>query len=232
MVNGCKILALIPARGGSKGIKNKNIINLCGKPLLAYTVEAATKSKYIDDVIVTTDSAGIAEVAVRYGANVPFFRPESLAQDTSTTLDAVLHAIEEMKKQQKSYDILVLLQPTSPLRDVRDIDLAIETFWNNNRQPLTAVSEVDEHPILMRTINEDGTMKNLINVGSTCRRQDMPPIFKVNGSIYINNIIELNPNTSFNDNIIPYVMKKEHAVDIDEMEDLHFAEMYMKNGEI
>ena len=111
---------------------------------------------------------------------------------------------------------------------IKDIDLAIETFWNNRRQPLTAVSEVEEHPMLMRTINEVGEMRKLLNVGSTCRRQDMPVIYKVNGSIYINNIIELDSNTSFNDNVIPYVMKRERAIDIDEMEDLYLAEMYMK----
>ena len=227
MIEGCKVLALIPARGGSKGIKNKNIIDLCGKPLLAYTVEAAVSSKYIDDVVVTTDSQAIAEVAIQYGAQIPFLRPDHLAQDTSTTLSAVLHAIEVLKEQGKSYDVLVLLQPTAPLRDVTDIDAAIETFMDNDRISLVSVSEVGDHPILMRTITEDGKLKNLLNVGSTCRRQDMPRVYRVNGSIYINSVVELDEDTSFNDNIIPYIMTKEHSVDIDEMMDLRLAEEYL-----
>ena len=228
MINGCRVLALIPARGGSKGIKDKNIVDLCGKPLLAYTVEAAVQSSYIDDVVVTTDSQVIADVAVKYGAQVPFMRPEHLAQDTSTTLEAVLHAIEELRKQRKDYDVLVLLQPTAPLRDAKDIDEAMEVFVANNRAPLVSVSEADDHPILMRTITEAGKLHNLLNVGSTCRRQDMPQIYRVNGSIYINNVMEINDSTSFNDNCIPYIMEKEHSIDIDEMIDLRIAEEYLK----
>lgn len=228
MINGCRVLALIPARGGSKGIKDKNIVDLCGKPLLAYTVEAAVQSSYIDDVVVTTDSQVIADVAIKYGAQVPFMRPERLAQDTSTTLEAVLHAIEELRKQRKDYDVLVLLQPTAPLRDAKDIDDAIEVFVANNRAPLVSVSEVNDHPILMRTITEEGKLHNLLNVGSTCRRQDMPKIYRVNGSIYINNVMEINESTSFNDNCVPYIMEKNHSIDIDEMIDLKIAEEYLK----
>lgn len=228
MINGCRVLALIPARGGSKGIKDKNIVDLCGKPLLAYTVEAAAKSSYIDDVVVTTDSQVIADVAIKYGAQVPFMRPEHLAQDTSTTLEAVLHAIETLRKQRQNYDVLVLLQPTAPLRDAKDIDTALEVYVANDRASLVSVSEVSDHPILMRTITEEGKLHNLLDVGSTCRRQDMPKIYRVNGSIYINNVMEINDSTSFNDNCVPYIMKKEHSIDIDEMADLVQAEYFLE----
>ena len=124
-----RILALIPARGGSKGIKDKNIIELCGKPLIAYSIDAAKNSKYIDDILVSTDSEKIAEVAKKYGARVPFLRPYELATDTSTTLDVVLHAIDYVNKEEKKYDTLILLQPTAPLRKTEDIDSAIEKFF-------------------------------------------------------------------------------------------------------
>ena len=111
-----KVLALIPARGGSKGIKKKNIVLLDGKPLIAYSIEASLRSKYIDSTVITTDSREIAEIAEKFGGRVPFLRPAELAQDKSKTIDAVLHAIRQLTIKRENYDILVLLQPTQPLR--------------------------------------------------------------------------------------------------------------------
>lgn len=223
-----KILALIPARGGSKGIKDKNIIPLAGKPLIAYSIEAAKKSKYIDSIVVTTDSERIAEVAKRYGARVPFLRPVELAADTSKTIDAVLHAIKTLRSMGENYDTLVLLQPTQPLRTTDDIDKAIELYYENGENGLVSISPVDDSPLLIRSIDEDGKLINLLSQNSTCRRQDMPNYYKVNGCIYINKIDELNENTSFNDNKVPFIMDKEHSIDIDEMSDLWMAEYYLK----
>ena len=152
MIEGKRVLALIPARGGSKGIKDKNITPLCGKPLIAYSVLAAKNSRYIDDVVVTTDSERIAETAKAYGAEVPFLRPAELASDTAKTIDAVLHAVKWLEDHQKSYDLLVLLQPTQPLRRTEDIDGAIELCIQRDMQDVVSVKEVSEHPILMRTI--------------------------------------------------------------------------------
>lgn len=222
------ILAVIPARGGSKGIPHKNIIDLCGKPLIAYTIEAALKSKYIDYVLVSTDDEQIASVAKKYRAQVPFMRPAELASDTARTLDAILHSINTLKDMGKRFSDLVLLQPTEPLRTSTDIDRAIELYYENNRQSLVSVSEVDDHPILIRTI-EGNRLKPLLNVSSTCRRQDMPKYYRVNGCIYINPIEEINESTSFNDNSIPYVMEKNHSVDIDELSDLALAKYYIVN---
>ena len=224
-----KILALIPARGGSKGIKDKNIIPLAGKPLIAYSIEAAKKSKYIDSIVVTTDSERIAEVAKRYGARVPFLRPVELAADTSKTIDAVLHAIKTLRSMGENYDTLVLLQPTQPLRTTDDIDKAIELYYESGENGLVSISTVDDSPLLIRSIGADGKLVNLLSQNSTCRRQDMPNYYKVNGCIYINKIDELNENTSFNDNRIPFIMDKEHSIDIDEMSDLWMAECYLKN---
>ena len=222
-----RILALIPARGGSKGIHHKNIALLAGKPLIQYTIDAARQSKYIDYILVSTDDAEIAEISKKIGAKVPFLRPKELASDTAKTIDAVLHAIETLRKAGETFDSLVLLQPTSPLRTAEDINRAVETFYESNRQPVVSVSEVSDHPILIRTIEktpEGEYLKPLLQTGSTVRRQDMPPFYRVNGSIYINPVEEINSTTSFNDNPIPFVMSPSHSIDIDEPLDLKIAE--------
>ena len=224
-----KVLAFIPARGGSKGIKDKNIVDLYGQPLIAYSINVAKNSKYIDEIIVSTDSEKIADVAKRYGATVPFVRPDEIARDTSTTLEAVLHAIEYLEMKNEKYDALVLLQPTQPLRTEDDVDGAIEKYFENGEEALVSVSEVNDNPILIRTIAEDGKLTTLLNMNSTCRRQDMPVYYRVNGCIYVNKISEINENTSFNDNKLGYIMKKEHSVDIDDMKDVYVAEYYLKS---
>ena len=231
MIEKNKIVALIPARGGSKGIKNKNILDLCGKPLISYTIQAALESKYIDKVIVSTDSQEIADVAIKYGAEVPFLRPGELASDTSKTIDAVMHAVGELEKRKEQYDILILLQATQPLRTADDIDSAIELFIKNKGQSLVSVSPVEDNPILIRTIDNLGRMNSILPMKSTCRRQDMPLYYRVNGCIYINLISELDLNTSFNDNKIPYIMPKERSVDIDEIKDLLIAQYYISRNE-
>ena len=223
-----KILAFIPARSGSKGIKNKNIKNLNGKPLIAYSIEAGLKSKYIDKVVVSTNSKDIAKVAIEYGAEVPFIRPESLASDTSKTIDSVIHCIEELRRQGEEYDYIVLLQPTQPLRQVWHIDEAIELIIEKEEEALVTVSKVKDHPILMRTIDDRGYAKNLLEECSTKRRQDFPDFYKVNGAIYINKINgSLNKDTSLNDNNLVYIMDSKYDVDIDELLDLHIAELIL-----
>ena len=229
-----RILALIPARGGSKGILHKNITPLAGEPLIKYSIDAAKQSKYIDYVLVSTDDAEIADIAKKYGAKVPFLRPKELASDTAKTIDAVLHAIETLRKAGETFDSLVLLQPTSPLRTAEDIDKAIETFYQFNRQPVVSVSEVSDHPILIRTIEQTPNgdrLKPLLDGSSTVRRQDMPPFYRVNGSIYINPIEEISQTTSFNDNLVPFIMQKNHSVDIDEPIDLRIAEWIAERPE-
>ena len=186
MYNNQRILALIPARGGSKGIKDKNIVPLLGKPLISYSIEAGKASKYIDTIVVSTDSQKIAEVAVLYGADIPFLRPKELALDTSKTIDAVIHAIDLINSKKPVYDVLILLQPTQPLRTSFDIDRAIETYFENDENDLASVSLVTDHPLLIRSISENGNLIPLLQKNSTCRRQDMPPYYRINGCIYIN----------------------------------------------
>lgn len=215
-----KILALIPARGGSKGIKNKNIVSVSGKPLIAYTIDAAKASKYIDYVYVSTDSEKIADVAIKYGALIPFMRDETLAQDTSKTIDAVMFSVNKFKEMGYDFDYLVLLQPTSPLRTGEDIDAAIEKLLASTYTSLVSVSKVDDNPVLIRSIDDNNCLVPILKQSSTVRRQDFKDYYRVNGAIYINKISELTLNTSLNDNLYAYIMPQDRSFDIDTMDDL------------
>lgn len=230
MKNNKKIMAVIPARKGSKGIKDKNIKLLKGKPLIAYSIEAGLNSKYIDKVIVSTDGEEIANIAKTYGAEVPFLRPKNLSTDTAKTIDAVVHCIDELKKRGEIYDYIVLLQPTQPLRQSWHIDEAIELIFERNEDALVSVSEVRDNPILIRSIDENGYTKNLLKECSTRRRQDFDIYYRVNGAIYINKINEsFNKSTSLNDNKLAYIMDSSYDVDIDDLNDFKIAELFIDN---
>lgn len=230
MYKGKKYLAVIPARGGSKGIKNKNIIDVCGIPLIGYTIKSAKESKYIDYVYVSTDSEKIREVALKYGAFVPFLRDKALATDTAKTIDAILYTLEKFKENNEIYDYLVLLQPTSPLRTAEDIDRAIEELSKSDYNSLASISEVKDNPVLIRTINKDQSLNKLLNKNSTIRRQDFEKYYRINGAIYINEISEINADTSFNDNALGYIMPVERSIDIDNFEDLETVRNIIKNA--
>ena len=221
-----RILAIIPARGGSKGIPHKNVIDLCGKPLIDYTIQAGLHSQYIDCVMVSTDDDEIAEISRKCGADVPFMRPAALAEDTSKTIDVVIHVIETYKKAGQHFDTLVLLQPTQPLRTSQDVDRAIEKYMEQKCTPLVSITDVDDPPVLTRYL-ENGKMVNILSCSSTVRRQDMKRYYKVNGCIYINEVKDICRETSFNDNPLPFYMGKDHSVDIDEPVDLAIAAYYL-----
>ena len=228
MINEKSVLAIIPARGGSKGIKGKNILSIEGKPLIAYTIEAARASEYIDTVIVSTDNQEIADISKAYGAEVPFLRPAELASDYAKTIDAVLHAVYTLKEMGKEYDYLVLLQPTQPLRSAEDIDHAI-ILCDKEMRGVVSISRVKDHPVLMRYMNAQGEMCKLLELNSTVRRQDMPDYYRVNGCVYVNPMSEVTGELSFNDNPIPYIMPVERSVDIDGYEDIALVEYYLRN---
>lgn len=229
MIDDLSVLALITARGGSKGIPRKNVKPLDGRPMIDYSIQAGLQSKYVDSVVVTTDDEEIASVSRACGASVPFMRPAELASDTSKSVDAVIHARDALQDMGLSYDVLVLLQPTSPLRTAADIDAALELFVEKGRMDLVAVVPVEETPIHMHTMDEDGVLHPIMDVNGTIRRQDMPSFYRVNGAIYINNAAELTLETSFNDNPLGFVMSREHSIDIDELEDFERAERALES---
>lgn len=224
-----RILAVIPARGGSKGIPSKNIFNVGGQPLIKYTIDCAKNSKYLDRTVVSTDSMEIKRVAEECGGDVPFMRPAELAMDTSKTIDCIVHAVEILKKMGEEYDYIVLLQNTVPLRKSWHVDKAIEKIMNSNERSLVSVTEVEQHPILMRTLNEDDTVENLLYMNSTMRRQDFPKFYKVDGAIYIQKLDkDFNLETSFNDGKLAYIMDSKYSTDIDNYIDIKRIEYYLE----
>ena len=226
-----RFLAIIPARGGSKSIPNKNVMAICGKPLIAYTIEAGKKSKYIDEIIVSTDSEVIKVIAEQHGANVPFLRPEELSDDTSKSIDVVMHAIDFYKNNNVCFDYIILLQPTSPLRTFEHLDNAIEKLIESNRTSLVSVCEADENPVLMRSI-ENEKLKEVISFeGTNLRRQDLPTFYIFNGALYINsNDMLINSKKFVDEDTIPYVMDKESSIDIDTMLDARLVELIIKES--
>lgn len=219
-----KILAMIPARGGSKGIKNKNIYPVCGKPLIAYTIEAALQAACFSEVIVSTDSEEIAQVAKSYGASVPFMRPDNLANDTAKGEPVATHAVNCLCDLGQSFDLLVYLQPTSPLRTSDDICSCLDFFIDNNLSSLTTVSEVVEHPLFMRTMGDDGKLTPVLTQRSDIRRQDLLPYYILNGAIYINTIDDVKAGWLGNGNAYGYLLPYPNGLDINTMKDIELAE--------
>lgn len=213
-----KVLALIPARSGSKGVKDKNIKLFKGKPLMAHTIESALQSKIFDEVFVCTDSQNYADIAKKYGASVPFLRSKRSASDRSKSIDCVLESLDKFSKLEKTFDVLVLLQPTSPLRNATHIKEAFNKFIELGCKGLVSVYESRENPIFMRTIRNN-RLQNIIQKQSTIRRQDLTKTYCINGAIYINLIASLSASTSFNDNPIAYIMPEKYSLDIDREED-------------
>ena len=231
MIENKRILAVIPARCGSKGIPHKNIVDLGGRPLIDYTIQAALGSKYVDRLVVSTDDEEIALVSKTCGADVPFLRPDYLSSDTAKSIDALIHAVEFCEDEEgQTYDIIVLLQATSPFRDSADLDGALERFMATGEQGVVSMNEVDENPVLIRTMDETGKLTKLMDTTSTVRRQDMKKFYFVNGAIYINNRKTLDRDTSLNDNPVGYVMPMSHSIDIDDVSDLEYARFIKANS--
>jgi len=226
-----RILGIIPARGGSKGIPHKNIMKICDKPLIAYSIEAAKESKYIDYILVSTDDTCIKEVSLRYGAKVPFLRPDEISTDRAKSIDVVLHGIDYLKEHNENFHYVILLQPTSPLRTSDDIDTAIESVIEANKDSLISVCECSENPILMRTIENEKLKPVLEFNGDNLRRQELPTFYVFNGAIYINKVDMLQNKKEFVDeNTIPFIMDIKKSIDIDNIIDAKIAEMILKEN--
>ena len=226
-----KVLAVIPARGDSKGIPRKNLYPLNGKPLIAYTIEAALKSKLLTRSIISTDSEEIAEVAEKFGGDVPFIRPNVLANDTASSIDVVKHAVKELEKADGvRYNYAVLLQPTTPLRLSEDIDKVVQKLISTQCDTVITMVDVGAfHPARMYRIENDRLVGIMEESIAMRRRQDLPPIYIRSGDIYAckRNII-FNRNTMLGNDCRPLVIPSNRAVNIDTLEDLLFAEYLLK----
>ncbi len=226
-----KNLAVILARSGSKGLPDKNIKELCGKPLLAYTVEAAIISGKYDIVHVSTDSELYVDIAKKYGADVPFLRDEKLAGDNASSWDAVRYVVEEYEKLGQTFDTISLLQPTSPLRDSTDIRNAFEIYESNKATGVVSVCEVDHSPLACNTLPEDDSLDGFIDINKVGRRQDMGTYYRINGAIYIQNRdLLMNGESIYSQGSYAYVMDKKHSVDIDDEMDFLFAQTLIANS--
>ncbi|MED4911295.1 acylneuraminate cytidylyltransferase family protein [Brevibacillus centrosporus] len=212
MIQGKLVLALIPARGGSKGVPRKNIRSLGGKPLIAWTIEEAKKSAYIDRVVLTSDDAEIIQVSKDLGCEVPFVRPKELAQDDTPGITPVLHAMENLP----GYDYIILLQPTSPLRKAEDIDGCILHCIEQKANVCVSVTEQEKSPYWMYQMNAMGQLDPLLSSPGYARRQETPPVYTLNGAIYVANTSWLQEKQTFlSDETLGYVMSKERSIDID-----------------
>ncbi len=231
MHNNKRILAIIPARGGSKGIPRKNIRILGGKPLIAYSIDPGKQSKYIDRIIVSSDDQEIIDIAKSCGAEAPFVRPAELAVDTAKSLPVLQHAVLFCETEEHAtYDYIVLLEPTGPMRIVDDIDSAIELAVLHNAHSVVGLVELeDEHPVRVKKIVDNRIDYFAIPEPEGLRRQDQEKAYLRNGSIYVferNNLI--NNNSLYGTISIPYVMPLERSVNIDREVDLLIAEYFLK----
>ena len=227
MYNNKKIIAIIPARSGSKGLKDKNIKELNRKPLIAYTIEAAKKADIFDEIFVSTDSEKYAEISRQYGASVPFLRSSENSDDKAGSWDVVREVLNKLDEQ---FDIVVLLQPTSPLRKSDDIKGAIELFFKKDADTVVSVCETP-HPIFWcNTLNDDCSMKNFIEKEYQKPRQQLPKSYTLNGAIYICKVENIDNLDFYCDKSYAYIMSKENSIDIDSEIDFKFAELYLANS--
>lgn len=232
MINGKSVLAIIPARGGSKGLPGKNIKELCGKPLIAWTIEQAKSCSDIDRIVVSTDSGKIANIAKESGANVPFLRPAELAVDDSPTADTILHVLEQLSLSGESYDYVALLEPTSPLRKTNDIDNAINLITQNTEADcLVSVGEIHmEHPMIVKKIDAKGFVAPYIsNIAKIHQRQQADKAYFPYGVIYISKAPEFKKKQTFyTEKTVPYFIERWQNYEIDDELDFIIVEQVMK----
>lgn len=229
------IVAIIPARGGSKGIYKKNIRMLREKPLLAYSIEKGLQCQLIDRVIVTTDDEEIARVAKEYGAEVPFLRPKELAQDTTPMIPVLRHAVTYLEKEENIHiDIIVLLSPPAPFREVSDIESCIKKLMEEEVDSVISVCETEHNPYFQMVEFRDNRIVRLLKEGKIItRRQDAPMVYRLNDSVYaIKRDVLMRENRILTDNTIGYVMPAERSLDIDHPLDFEFAEFLIQKQEI
>jgi len=223
--HGKRTLALIPARGGSKGLPRKNVLEVGGKPLIAWTIEAGLASGYVDAVVVTTDDPEIAEVARAYGAEVPFLRPAELANDSASSIDVVIHAADALQAAGERYDALVLLEPTSPLREASDIDACIELLYSReDAEAVVTVAPLEcTHPDFVAIIDTNGFIRSRGGGAEFrhTRRQDLEPLYYFEGTVYASRIDAIRTRRGFyHEKTLAHVVPRWKALEIDDVYDL------------
>lgn len=212
MIQNQSVLAVIPARGGSRGVPRKNLRILHGKPLIAWTIEAALHSKYVDRVVVSSDDAEIMAVAKKCGAVIPLQRPAALAADATPAIDAILHAVDH----QPPYQLIVKLQPTSPLRSGRDIDESLEHMLELEADSVVSVCVAKHHPNWLKKVNDDGFLEAYSSEPLVSNRQQLPTVLALNGAIYSGKRDSLLRERSFHgDRCVGYLMDAMSSIDID-----------------
>lgn len=229
-----KILSVITARGGSKGIPGKNIKPLGGKPLIAWTIEASLKSKYVSRTIISTDDDTIAEVCVNYGAEVPFRRPEELSRDDTPHLPVIQHAVKYLEEKENDfYDYILLPQPTSPFRTAEDIDNAAKILIEKQPDAMVSVCEMEHHPFFARKINPDGVLELFIKrpEGSCLRRQELPGAYTENGAMFFmkRDVLMKEGLIMPEDRTMAFIMPQERSIDIDSPWNFYLADMIMED---
>lgn len=231
MYRGLSVLGIIPARTGSKGIPGKNITPLAGKPLLVYTVVAARKSRVFDYLLVSTDGEEIAQVARQAGADVPFMRPVELATDTAAGIDVLHHAMAWLSERGKTFDCVMYLQPTSPLRTGEDIVGALEVLVDRGADAVVSVCQTEHHPWWSNTLPEDGCMENFLPPDIPTARQELPKYYRLNGAVYLARWdFIISRTTWFGPATYAYIMPRERSVDIDDPVNFVLAETLMVRG--
>jgi CMP-N,N'-diacetyllegionaminic acid synthase len=238
MIKGGKVLAVIPARRGSKGLPLKNIRLLGGKPLLAWPIDAAQKSAYIDRIIVSTDCPEFAAIARLAGADAPFLRPAELAGDAASSIDVLLHAIETLEASREHFDYVVLLEPTSPLTEAIDLDAALEALVarQSEADAIVGVTGItSSHPSFAVRITSSGMIRPHIADGFKCvpRRQDVVPLYSLDGSLYISTIAALRREHSFyHQRTMPYITPRWKSFEVDDLIDFICIEAILANREL
>ena len=230
MIEGKSVLAIVPARGGSKGIPRKNLIPLCGKPLMQWTIEAAQNSSYVDRLILSSEDEEICRVGEQLGCDIPFKRPETLASDEASTVEVISDILERLPE----CDIVVVLQPTSPLRTAEDVDHCLSVLIEKKYSSIASVTPVKDHPFLTYRTLAGGRLAPFVKVktGLSLRRQDLPEAYVLNGAIYavLANWFS-NELTFVSEDTGGFVMPSERSIDIDDWMDLGVAEQALRRKE-
>lgn len=230
------VLAVVPARAGSKRLPNKNVLLLGELPLIAWTIRAAIEAHVFGEVLVSTDDAAIAEIAIRFGASAPWLRPAELATDTATSIDVLLHAVDQADPDGLRYGHVALLQPTSPFRTAATIAEGVRLCLSGGGTPVVAVSPARTHPDLCFRLDAGGRMSKYVpeKAGASLRSQDLPPAFEVNGALYVASVQYLRRHRTFfgPDATALVVRSRAESIDIDDVWDWQLAEWIVSSGAV